>query len=80
MGIRVTLNTHRLDMLIREVPNRADEKIGELAMMAMSEAGQLMSGAKSGILYGTHQASAPGEAPAVDTGTLKNNMHVGTGS
>lgn len=29
-----------------------------------------MAAAKSGRMYGGHQASAPGEAPAVDTGAL----------
>jgi len=35
-----------------------------------------MEGQKSGHMYGSHQASAPGEAPAVDTGYLKGSQFV----
>lgn len=34
------------------------------------------SGPRSGRMYGAHQASAPGEAPAWDTGNLANNTNV----
>ena len=34
------------------------------------------SGVKSGRRYGKHQASAPGQAPATDTGVLRNNIVV----
>jgi HK97 gp10 family phage protein len=30
---------------------------------------------KSGRMYGKHQASAPGEAPAIDTGALLNSIN-----
>lgn len=33
-----------------------------------------MGGAKSGRTYGTHQASAPGEAPAILFGQLSNSI------
>lgn len=33
-----------------------------------------MGGAKSGRMYGTHQASAPGEAPAILFGQLSNSI------
>jgi hypothetical protein len=33
-----------------------------------------MGGAKSGRMYGTHQASAPGEAPAIMFGQLANSI------
>lgn len=32
--------------------------------------------AKSGRMYGRHRASAPGEAPAIDFGTLASSYHV----
>ncbi len=35
-----------------------------------------MAGAKSGRMYGTHQASAPGESPAVDSGNLAGSISV----
>ncbi len=34
-----------------------------------------MAGPKSGRVYGTHQASAPGETPAIDTGDLSEGIH-----
>ena len=34
----------------------------------------IQSGAKSGVMYGKHQASAPGQAPATDTGFLQSNI------
>ncbi|MFH0980642.1 MAG: hypothetical protein V2A79_03775 [Planctomycetota bacterium] len=33
-----------------------------------------MAGGKSGRMYGQHQASAPGEAPAIDTGQLADSI------
>lgn len=47
-----------LEIILRLVTNRAQKKI-------------LTRG--SGRKYGRHQASAPGEAPATDTGTLVNS-------
>ena len=36
----------------------------------------VLQGPKSGRLYGRHQASAPGQAPATDTGRLVNSIRV----
>jgi HK97 gp10 family phage protein len=36
-----------------------------------------MTGDKGGVVYGRHQASAPGEAPAIDTGNLFNSFELG---
>jgi hypothetical protein len=41
--------------------------INTRAKLAMAEP-------KSGRVYGRHQASAPGEAPAIDTGLLINSL------
>src|SRR5690349_4900968 len=32
--------------------------------------------AKSGRVYGTHQASAPGESPAADSGALEQSIEI----
>lgn len=37
---------------------------------------RIMRDAKSGRVYGNHQASAPGEAPANDTGALVRSIRV----
>ena len=43
--------------------------------LVASDAKKLVQkGPKTGIKYGKHQASAPGEAPATDTGTLMNSI------
>lgn len=34
----------------------------------------VLKGNRSGRMYGKHRASAPGEAPAVDTGKLRNSF------
>ncbi len=34
----------------------------------------VLKGSRSGIRYGNHIASAPGEPPAVDTGALRNSF------
>lgn len=36
----------------------------------------ILTGSKSGIIYGSHQASAPGEAPASHYGVLVANFRV----
>lgn len=35
---------------------------------------RILSGPKTGRVYGRHQASAPGESPASDTGALVNSI------
>lgn len=35
-----------------------------------------MQGPKNGILYGSHRASAPGEAPAIETGSIHDGFRV----
>lgn len=55
--------------------------VGALAIEAEAKT-QITQGTKSGRTYKrrsvTHQASAPGEAPANDTGRLVNSIHVTT--
>jgi hypothetical protein len=52
----------------------------QAALDAAEEAAQIarqeMQGPKSGATYGDHQASAPGEAPAIDTGRLFASVDV----
>lgn len=44
-------------------------------LLAVSRAKELiLSGPKSGKIYGNHQASAPGEPPASDTGRLVSSL------
>lgn len=52
--------------------------IGNLAAdkMAQNMKKSILSGAKGGKTYGSHTASAPGQAPANDTGALVRSIRV----
>lgn len=52
---------------IHDVTFAAATNIAERAVASME-------GSKSGRVYGRHRASAPGEAPAIDTGILHGSM------
>lgn len=45
-------------------------------MVAKSAKKSIARGQKTGVVYGNHQASAPGEAPAQDTGELARGIQV----
>jgi phage gpG-like protein len=50
--------------------------VRETAFLVEGVIKESMQGPKSGRKYGGHQASAPGEAPAIDYGTLVNSIQV----
>jgi HK97 gp10 family phage protein len=52
------------------------EKGVERARLAVETTAKklIQRGPKTGIMYGKHRASAPGEPPATDTGTLVNSI------
>jgi len=57
---------------------RIDAVVGKTAWRVLNKANASMEGAKHGRIYRVgkgryHQASAPGEPPAVDTGNLRNS-------
>ncbi len=62
-----------------------DKQLGEMeralklsALDVRNEAiRSIESGPKTGIVYGRHQASAPGEAPATDSGVLVGSINSG---
>lgn len=74
----VILDIEKLKELERKVPGRAAAVVQKLAQDCESNAKRQLEGTRTGRTYrhGTveHQASAPGEAPAVDTGYLKNSI------
>lgn len=59
---------------------RAEALVAQTAFAVEAEIKVSMAAAKSGKPYTrrgtTHQASAPGEAPAIDTGNLANSIQV----
>ena len=59
------------------VAQEADRMVLRLANLHRNKAlERIMRGQKSGRVYGNHQASAPGEAPASDTGALVRSLRV----
>lgn len=68
---------------IPRLTKEMEEKVGRVVHLAGLQVEQIakasMSGPRSGRIYRRgkkmHQASAPGEPPAVDTGKLKNSIH-----
>lgn len=73
-SVTVTINKAKLDQIRKGAGKAAVKRaLGKLALYGEGEIKRSMEGAKTGRTYGNHQASAPGEAPAVDVGNLKNS-------
>jgi HK97 gp10 family phage protein len=72
--LRITAVIPDLSRLAEGVLERVDTAVAETALAAAEDAKASMLTGKSGRIYrrGTvgHQASAPGETPAIDTGDL----------
>ncbi len=62
-----------LSLLSRRMGDQTEQVTEESAQTILDIAKESMTGPKSGKLYGDHQASAPGEAPAIDTRDLYNS-------
>lgn len=86
MNVEITVNTKGLDLTM-EVMSKLDPIVRNAASRAQAFVQLSMVGRKSGRLYKvgrksrrgkrkTHRASAPGEAPAVETGNLRKNILV----
>lgn len=75
----VTLTNNRLPELARRLPRAVAEIVETSAKAIETDVKVGMAAAKSGRVYDVggvapHQASAPGEMPAVDTGALINSI------
>lgn len=70
------LDTARLDKMIAEMEHKASRLVRKTAFDIEADIKTSMQGPKSGRMYGKHQASAPGEAPAIDLGALVNSIGV----
>lgn len=71
----VTVTTNRFPDIARRLPLEAGEIVEETIARIEERIKVGMAGAKSGRLYGPHQASAPGEMPAMDTTNLAGNIN-----
>jgi len=66
----VTLTHNRFPAIIRALPREAREIVTETVLDIETQIKVGMASSHSGEWYGSHQASAPGEMPAIDTGAL----------
>jgi HK97 gp10 family phage protein len=77
MSFRLESNVGQISVELRR---RAAALVTATAFRIEANAKGSMSGPKSGRIYPRkgrkHQASAPGEAPAIDTGALVNSIEV----
>ena len=71
MEVKVTSWLEGLAGVVRE---QAAQVVRKTAEEIATEARASMRGPKSGRLYGGHRASAPGEAPAIQTGELVTSV------
>ena len=76
--VRTSVDTSRLDSILRRIGANTEQALRQVAFKVAQEAITSMSEPKTGRLYGDHQASAPGQAPAIDTGALANSIYVAT--
>ena len=78
MTIGVTIDTRGIDRSKIDLV-KIDQVVRLFAASVVQNAKNSMIGLKSGIVYprgkrASHQASAPGEPPAMDTGNLSSNI------
>lgn len=70
MPTTVTIVFNKFPQIARGLPIECGKVVAEAVLGIEAHIKQNMAAAKSGAMYGDHQASAPGEAPAIDTGVL----------
>lgn len=75
MTIRVTA-VNRLPSISRDLAARVSRVVKQTANAITASAKERMAEPKTGRFYGSHRASAPGEAPAIDTGNLAGSIEV----
>lgn len=70
--VRITNN--KFPAIIRALPQAAHDIVEETVFAIETTIKEGMAAAKSGAWYDDHQASAPGEMPAIDTTALVNSI------
>lgn len=73
-GITLRTEFNRLPDLQAALPQRTGRVVAQIAHELEADIKERMDEPKSGRWYGAHQASAPGEAPAIDDGQLVNSV------
>lgn len=72
--IVATLTHNRFPEIIRKLPVVARQVVEETVYDIEARIKTDMAQPKSGRMYGDHQASAPGESPAIDLSALVNSI------
>jgi hypothetical protein len=72
--IAARLTHNRFPEIAAKLPREAAKITEKTALRIEETAKTSMAGQKSGRMYGAHQASAPGESPAIDTSNLANSI------
>jgi len=72
--IAARLTHNRFPEIAAKLPREAAKITEKTALRIEETAKTSMAGPKSGRMYGAHQASAPGESPAIDTSNLANSI------
>lgn len=67
---------NRLPQISGEIRRALSRELDEAILAIGAQAIASMRDVKSGRMYGKHQASAKGEAPAIDTSALANSIEV----
>jgi hypothetical protein len=70
------LTDNRLASIGLQAALKADQLVERTAQHVVSHMKISMAEEKHGEMYGTHQASAPGESPAIDTSYLSNSIQI----
>jgi hypothetical protein len=77
---RVNLDKTKLEQIIRQSPQKAADAVQAVAFEGQRIVQMSFGTGAAGQTYTrgsvSHTASAPGEFPAIDTGTLMNDIHV----
>ena len=74
MQVVVSIQSNHFSRIAAQLPGVARQLAMETALKIEAEVKTGMAAAKSGEIYDNHQASAPGEMPAIDPGNLANSI------
>lgn len=71
-----TVTSNRIPQLVERMRDAVADAVEDTAREIETNIKTGMAAPHSGRMYGKHQASAPGEMPAIDTSALVNSIQV----
>ena len=72
----VTVLRNRFPQISNEISSRIVDVVNDTCSTITQDVQDGMAFAHSGRIYGNHQASAPGEMPAIDLSNLVNSIQI----